>query len=105
VAAWPALGAACCNDRQCKAPQHHHGATPQQPEAAMECGHAMAGMSACRMSCCHETERAVMTPTAFLLPGSVEIQAPTMFEAAKKNSNSVEIPCPFEPQSPPPRSA
>jgi len=102
--AWPALDAACCTGNQCKVAEHHHRDTPQKHEAERDCGHEMAGMSACAMSCCRDSERALMAATAFLLPVGLEIQASEIFTVANQVSRCGEIPNPFEPLSPPPRS-
>ena len=41
----------------------------------MDCGHDTSGMMACTMSCCHDSDRSLVTSIAFLLPPSVAVDA------------------------------
>jgi hypothetical protein len=69
----------------------------------MDCGHDMSGMMACSMSCCHDTERSVVTSIAFVMPPPVA--AAEVAETANRIelSKPLDFPRSIEPLSPPPR--
>lgn len=101
--AYSARAAACCASGRCPISGHHPSQAPAAPSSPMDCGHAMAGMASCSISCCQSLERPAVTPLAFLLPSPASpiVQAgATEFSTAPKSS---EIPRSREPVSPPPR--
>ena len=108
-AAWSTFQSSCCKDGQCSIAAHHHQRRgPAAPKHQVDCGHAhgheMSGMMACSMSCCHDTDRSVITPVAFLLPPSTAVAA--SFETTRRITypRLLNFSRYFEPASPPPRS-
>src|SRR5260370_39823331 len=75
-AAWSSYQSACCMSGQCKIPAHHHHKAPAAPAHHMDCGHDMAGMIACAISCCHDSERSLVSSIAFVLPPVMAATAP-----------------------------
>ena len=69
----------------------------------MDCGHEMAGISACTMSCCQNPDRPAITSVAFVLPPAVSVPPlpafASTFEFAKPPDSLLSI----APLSPPPR--
>jgi len=107
--AYSARTMSCCTGDQCPIREHHHQATPPASNDAMDCGHdmsgmkGMSGMTACTMSCCHQSDRPLLTPIAFVLPELVPTSAPnaaTLPVAVRKQN---DFPRAIEPLSPPPR--
>jgi hypothetical protein len=102
-AAWSSRQMACCASGQCPIPAHHHQKTPAAPADHMDCGHEMAGMTACSMSCCHDTDRSLVASIAFVLPPSaaaaeaIAIKSPIEFAKPSDFTRSIK------PLSPPPR--
>src|SRR5712691_10436367 len=75
-AAWSSYQASCCASDQCPIAGHHHQKPPAAPANHMDCGHDMPGMMACSMSCCHDSERSMVSAVAFVLPSPVVVVAP-----------------------------
>jgi len=103
AAAYSARAADCCAGGHCPVSEHHPSKVPVAPSSPMDCGHAMAGMASCSVSCCQSLERPAVTPLAFLLPSPASpiVRAgATEFTTALK---IIEIPRSLEPISPPPR--
>src|SRR5204862_5153478 len=103
-AAWSSYQSACCTSGQCPIPAHHHRKTPAAPADHMDCGHDMSGMMACTMSCCHDSDRSLVTSIAFLLPPSVAVDAAAAIKAPFELTKPLDFPRSIEPLSPPPRS-
>src|SRR5882672_12471685 len=86
-AAWSSYQASCCTSDQCPIAGHHHQKAPAAPANQMDCGHDMPGMMACSMSCCHDSERSMVSAIAFVLPSPVAVIAPdgikSLIELAK----------------------
>ena len=107
--AYSARAMSCCTGDQCPIREHHHQAMPIASNDAMDCGHdmsgmnGMSGMTACTMSCCHQTDRPVLTPVAFLLPelASTSALASATLPVGMLKQN--DLPRAIEPLSPPPR--
>src|ERR1700694_2622686 len=74
-AAWSSYQSACCASGQCAIAVHHHQKTPAAPAHHVDCGHDMAGMMDCSLSCCHESDRWLVTSIAFVLPPSISVAA------------------------------
>ena len=102
-AAWSSYRSACCTSDQCPIPEHHHQKTPASSENHMDCGHDMPGMMACSMSCCHDSERSMVTATAFVLPPVVTVAAPSAIDSPVEFAKPLDFPRSIEPLSPPPR--
>src|SRR5947207_9746165 len=102
-AAWSVYESACCPSGQCKVPAHHHQRTPATPSHHMNCGHEMSGMMACTMSCCHDSERSLLTSIAFVLPTGVSAARSTTISSPIELSKPLDLPRSIEPLSPPPR--
>jgi hypothetical protein len=102
-AAWSSHQMACCASGQCPIPAHHHQKTPAAPANHMDCGHEMAGMTACSMSCCHDSDRSLVASMAFvLLPSAVAAEA-TAIKSPIEFAKPLDFPRSIEPLSPPPR--
>jgi hypothetical protein len=102
-AAWSSYQMACCLSGQCPIPAHHHQNTPAGPANHMDCGHEMAGMTACSMSCCHDTERSLVSPIAFVLPLSMTVGPSAAIKSLIELAKPSDFPRSIEPLSPPPR--
>jgi hypothetical protein len=104
-AAWSSYQSACCTSGQCQIPAHHHQKTPVAPANHMDCGHNMSGMMACSMSCCHDSDRSLVTSIAFVLPPAVAMAAAAAIESPIELAKPLDLPRSIEPLSPPPRFA
>ncbi len=102
-AAWSSYQSACCTSGQCSIPAHHHQKTPAAPASHMKCEHDMSGMMACAMSCCHDSDRSLVTSLAFVLPPSVAVPASAAIKSPFKLAKLLDLPRSIEPLSPPPR--
>jgi hypothetical protein len=102
-AAWSSHQMACCASGQCPIPAHHHQKTPAAPANHMECGHEMAGMTACSMSCCHDSDRSLVASIAFVLPPSGATDEVNAIKSAIELTKPLDFPRTIEPLSPPPR--
>jgi len=103
--AYSAHAMSCCTGDHCPIPEHHHQHMLATPTDAMDCGHDMSGMTACTMSCCHQDERPLLTPFAFLLPHFASASAPAFATPIVATLKQIELPRTIEPLSPPPRFA
>jgi len=102
-AAWSSYQMACCLSGQCPIPAHHHQRTPAAPANHMDCGHDMSGMMACSMSCCHDTERSLVIPIAFVMPPPAAAAEVAETTYRVELSKPLDFPRSIEPLSPPPR--
>jgi hypothetical protein len=101
--AYSAHAMSCCAGDHCPIREHNHRATPPAPKNEMDCGHETSGMIACTVSCCHQSDRPLLTAVTFLLPHFSSASAPRFaapLEAARKQT---ELSRAIEPLSPPPR--
>jgi hypothetical protein len=113
VAAWMAYGAPCCASGQCPIKEHHHHQTPvgdanqansnQADSHHMDCGHDMASMMDCSMSCCHHSETPAVASAIFVLPLPFELSAPASFTSGIVSLHFPDSPGSIQPLSPPPR--
>jgi hypothetical protein len=94
---------ACCTSGQCPIPSHHHQKTPAAPANHMDCGHEMPGMMACSMSCCHDSERSLVTSMAFVLPPPAKVAAMAAIKSPIEVAKPLDFPRFIQPLSPPPR--
>jgi hypothetical protein len=69
----------------------------------MDCGHDMAGMASCSISCCQSPDRPAVTLLAFLLPSPASLIVPAVATEFTTALKTIEIPRSMEPVSPPPR--
>ncbi len=102
-AAWSAHQSTCCTSGQCPIPAHHHHKAPSAPANHMDCEHDMSGRMACAMSCCHDSDRSLLTPIAFVLPPSVAAAPAPATQSAIEFAKPLDFPRSIEPLSPPPR--
>ncbi|MBZ5702992.1 MAG: hypothetical protein LAN84_14250 [Acidobacteriia bacterium] len=103
AAAYSARTADCCAAGRCPISGHHPSQAPAAPGSPMDCGHAMAGMGSCSISCCESPERAAVTPLAFLLPAPAAPIVPAGASEFSTALQTAEIPRTLEPVAPPPR--
>ncbi len=104
-AAWSSYKSACCTSDQCPIPEHHHHKSPAPPADHMNCGHDMAGMMACSMSCCHDSDRSAVTSIAFVLPPLMTIPSSAAVKSPVQLAHPLDFARSIEPLSPPPRLA
>jgi len=102
-AAWFSYQASCCTSDQCPIAGHHHQKTPAAPANHMDCGHDMPGMMACSMSCCHDSERSMLSAVAFVLPSPVVVVVPAASKSPIETTKPMDFLRSLEPLSPPPR--
>jgi hypothetical protein len=103
AAAWSSYSAACCTSHQCPIKEHHHQKLPTSSENHMGCGHEMASMTSCSMSCCQNPERPAMTSLAFVLPSVLAVTVPSVFKAPIESGKPLDFFRSIQPLSPPPR--
>src|SRR6202521_5228176 len=96
-AAWSSYQSACCTSGLCSIPAHHHQKTPAAPANHMN------GMMACGVSCCHYSDRSLVTSIAFVLPPSVAVAASAAIKSPIELAKPLDYPRSIEPLSPPPR--
>jgi hypothetical protein len=101
--AWASYKASCCTADQCPITGHHHQKTPAAPANHMDCGHDMPGMMACSMSCCHDSERSMVSAVAFVLPSAVGVVAPVGIKSPIEPAKLLDFLRSVGPLSPPPR--
>jgi hypothetical protein len=102
-AAWSSYQSACCTSDQCPIPEHHHHKAPASPANHMDCGHDMAAMMACTMSCCHDSDRSMVASIAFVLPPVIAVAAPGAIKSPVQSARPLDLQRSIEPLSPPPR--
>jgi hypothetical protein len=103
--AWASYKASCCTADQCLITGHHHQKAPAAPANQMDCGHDMPGMMACSMSCCHDSERSIVSGIAFVLPSPVFAMPPIEIKSPIEPAKLLNFLRSLEPLSPPPRLA
>jgi len=104
-AAWSAHAMACCTGDSCPISQHHHQKKQAAPHSEMDCGHDMAQMMDCSMSCCQTSENPLVTAVAFVLPNANSASASIAVIGAADTLQELQIPRSLKPLSPPPRFA
>src|SRR5258708_6339900 len=103
-AAWWAHRSACCTSGQCASHGHHQQKAPSAPANDRDCEHGMSDRLTCAMSCCHDSDRSLLTPIAFVLPPSVAIAPAPAIQSPIEFAIPLDFPRSIEPLSPPPRS-
>jgi len=63
----------------------------------------MPGMMACSMSCCHDSERSMLSAVAFVLPSPVVVVVPAGSKSPIEATKPMDFLRSLEPLSPPPR--
>jgi len=105
-AAWSSYQSACCTSDQCPIPEHNHHKSPAAPPSNhMDCGHEMAGMMACSMSCCHDSDRSAVASIAFVLPPVIVARESAAITSLVQFATTLDFSRSIEPLSPPPRLA
>jgi len=119
--AWWAGTGRCCESGYCPILGHHRAKESQAGAAGeqrtehsahhqgMDCEHeagsgSTAGMAACTMSCCHNTERATMAPVVFLPDSATETVCLASVARIAEPPVIQDISQSSKPPSPPPRS-
>jgi hypothetical protein len=96
----------CCTGDYCPIAAHHHHQKKQAaPHSDMDCGHDMGEMMNCSISCCQGSERPLVTAVAFVLLELAFASVPMSVTSASETLQTIEIPRPHTPLSPPPRFA
>jgi hypothetical protein len=95
--------AACCTTDQCPIAGHHHQKARAVPANDLDCGHDKSGMTACSMSCCHDSERSMLGAVAFVLPSPVVAVALVGIKSPIEPAKLLDFLRSLEPLSPPPR--
>ena len=101
--AWVSYLTACCKSGQCPIAAHHHQRAPTAPASHMDCGHDMPGMMTCAVSCCHDSDRSLVTPVAFVLPPALVAADVAARKSPIELAKPLDFPRSIEPLSPPPR--
>jgi hypothetical protein len=101
--AWSSYQAACCMSGQCPIAAHHHHKAPAAPSHHMDCGHEMANMTACSMSCCGDSDHPVVTSALFVLPPAVTVAALVAIKSPIESAKPLNFLRSIEPLAPPPR--
>jgi hypothetical protein len=104
AAAWSSHNMACCTGGYCNIPKHHHSKAPADSTAGENCGHGMAGIMDCSMSCCRNPDKAVVASVTFVLPPATLVSSAIFVTRTVERARSIEIPRAIEPLSPPPRT-
>jgi hypothetical protein len=103
---WAGMGV-CCEADYCPIPGHHRqNARAAAEHQGMECEHGMtgkAGIAACGMSCCHETERALLAPMVFVIAPVAERPGLASVARVAEPPTVQDILQSSKPLSPPPR--
>jgi hypothetical protein len=105
--AWWAGTGACCKSDYCPIHEHRRSnAAASSEHDGANCEHEAArnaGMTACTMSCCHDTEKVLVAPVIFL-PNAAD-EPTQMFAVARVAESQREIAEKLgsKPLSPPPR--
>jgi hypothetical protein len=73
--AWNAHAAACCTGEHFPIPEHHHSKAPTH---GADCEHQTDGMTACTMSCCHNTDHVMLMASAFVVPAGASLPKPDL---------------------------
>jgi len=103
LAWWTGTGA-CCTSDYCPIHMHHapsNAATEAQD--GMHCERSAPGLAACTMSCCHDTETALLTPVVFVLYPTISLQPLAQAEPVQERPAEQGILQSSKPPSPPPR--
>ena len=100
-AAWSAHLMDCCTGGYCPIAHHHHKA----PVSSADCDHSNAALSACSMSCCHDSQHPAITAWLFVLPALASASHQVRVSRVAQASPSVELPRHSRPLAPPPRAA
>ena len=95
--------ATCCNANRCPIHGHDHKKNHAAEKSGMDCGHDMPGMTACSMSCCHDSDRSMFSSVAFVLPPVATVPVPMTINSPVELAKPLDFPRSFEPHSPPPR--
>ena len=69
----------------------------------MECEHDMPGIATCSMSCCHDTQQALVGPVVFVLDAPAELQGLSSVARVSEQPATKDILQDRTPLSPPPR--
>ena len=99
-AAWNAHAAACCTGDHCPIPEHHHSKAPTH---GADCDHQADGMTACTMSCCHNTDHVMLMTSAFVAPAGASLPKPDLTNSAEPVAAANHFLRSLEVLSPPPR--
>jgi hypothetical protein len=105
--AWWAGTGQCCKSDYCPIHEHHRSSAAASGEhEGMNCEHdaaGKAGMAACTMNCCDDTERVLTAPVMFL--ANVSAEPTKLFVVARVAESLTEIDEELgnTPLSPPPR--
>ena len=104
IALWAGTGA-CCKSNYCPISEHHHHRNAPAPseQHGMDCEHDMAGMAACSMSCCNETQQALSGPVVFVLHAPAKLPGLSIVARVSEKLTSKDILQDSKPLSPPPR--
>ena len=103
IALWVGNGA-CCQGSYCAIREHHHQIAPaSNKQHGMDCEHDMAGVAACSMSCCHDTQQALLGPVVFVLDVPAELQGLSSVARVSEQPATEYILQDRKPLSPPPR--
>src|SRR5882724_4244494 len=105
--AWWAGTGACCKSDYCPIYVHHSSSAPAATEHdGMNCEHeaaGKAGMAACTMNCCHDTEKVLTAPVIFLPNVAAEPAKISVVACLAELRTEIHEKFGNKPLSPPPR--
>ena len=106
--AWWAGTGECCKTDYCPIHEHHRSnAAASSEHDGMNCEHDAAGkvgMAACTMSCCHETDKALVAPAIFLPGAGAEPAKIFVVARVAEAQSEIQEKLGSKPLSPPPRT-
>jgi hypothetical protein len=108
--AWWAGTGACCKSDYCPIHAHRSSGASSAPDASehngMNCEHdaaGKAGMAACTMNCCHDTEKVLVAPVIFLPNAADEPAEMLAIARVAESRTEIQEKLGSKPLSPPPR--
>jgi hypothetical protein len=105
--AWWAGTGACCKSDYCPIHEHHGSKAAAAGEHdGMNCEHeaaGKAGMAACTMNCCHDTEKVLVAPVIFLPNAAAEPARIFVVARVAEAQPEIHEKLGGKPLSPPPR--
>jgi hypothetical protein len=108
--AWWAGTGACCKAEYCPIHAHRSSGASSAPDASehdgMNCEHeaaGKAGMAACTMNCCHDTEKVLVAPAIFLPNAAAEPARIFVVARVAEAQPEIHEQLGSKPLSPPPR--
>ena len=103
--AWWAGTGGCCKSDYCPIHEHHGplGQTQRAANAEMDCEHGAPALAGCSLSCCRDTQQALVGPVVFLVTASFRLEEPAGLSRVSEASAERDKAPSTIPPAPPPR--